>query len=121
MSDTIERADEDAHSHPTTVALIRPPTAEVDAGTEIVLRVKVSCPHGCDLRDRVIDIIAPDGVVVGTSRLAEFVDNANETTEFVFMAPDEVGEYSWTVAFPKEESDGVVHAEGSLPITVRTL
>ena len=35
--------------------------------------------------------------------------------------PDEVGEYSWTVVFPKEQAEDLVHKEGSLPITVRTL
>ena len=121
MSDAIERADEEARSHPITVALGRPPAAEVDAGTEIVLTVKVSCPHGCDLRDRVVDIIAPDGVVVGSSRLAEFVDHVNETTEFAFTAPEEVGEYSWNVVFAKYHDEDDVHEEGVLPITVRTL
>lgn len=121
MSDTIERADYEARSHPITVALGRPTAAEVDAGTEIVLTVKVSCPHGCDLRDRMIDIIAPDGVVVGSSRLAEFADNVNETREFSFRAPDEVGEYSWNVVFEKHHDEDDVHQEGVLPITVRTL
>lgn len=121
MSDTIERADEEARSHPLTVAFGCPPPAEVDAGTEIVLTVKVSCPHGCDLRDRVIDIIAPGGVVVAGSPLAEFVDNVNETREVAFMAPDEVGEYSWNVVFPSRHADDLVHEHGSLSFTVRTL
>jgi hypothetical protein len=125
MIDEIERADEGTHrtraTHPITVSFGRPTAAEVDAGTEIVLKVKVSCSHGCDLRDRVIDVIAPDGVVVGTSRLAVFVDNFNETTEFAFTAPEEVGEYSWNVVFAKHHDEDVVHEEGVLPITVRTL
>ena len=120
MSDNIERADEEARPHPTTVALSRAPAAEVDAGTAIVLKVKVSCPHGCDLRERVIDVIAPDGAVVGSTRLAEFADHVNETTEFAFMAPEEVGEHSWTVVFPKHHEDSV-HEDGLVPITVRTL
>jgi hypothetical protein len=85
------------------------------------LKVKVSCPHGCDLRERVINIVTRDGVVAGSSPLAEFAGNVNETTEFTFMAPDEVGEYSWTVVFPKEQTDDLLHEEGLLPITVRTL
>ena len=125
MIDEIERAGEGIHrtraTHPITVALGRPPVAEVDAGTEIVLKVKVSCPHGCDLRDRVIDIIAPDGVVVAGGPLAEFVDNVNETREFAFTAPDEVGEYSWNVLFAKHHDEDDVHEEGVLPITIRTL
>jgi hypothetical protein len=120
MIDNIERADRGARSHPTTVTLSRPPSAEVDAGTAIVLKVKVSCPHGCDLRERAIEVIAPDGAVVGSSRLAEFADTGNETAEFAFMAPEEVGEYSWTVVFPNHAAD-LVHDEGVLPITVRTL
>ena len=99
----------------------RAPAAEVDAGTHIVLKVKVSCPHGCDLRERVINIVTRDGVVAGSSPLAEFAGNVNETTEFTLMAPDEVGEYSWTVIFPKEQTDDLLHEEGLLPITVRTL
>jgi hypothetical protein len=121
MGNNIERADEEPRSHLTSVALARPPAAEVDAGTGIVLKVKVSCPYGCDLREQVINVVAPDGAVVGGSRLAEFSDNVNETTEFAFIAPDEVGEYSWTVVFPKQEAEGLVHEEGSLPITVRTM
>jgi hypothetical protein len=125
MSDNIEHADEHARPHPTTVTLSRAPASEIDAGTEIVLKVKVSCPHGCDLRGRVIDVVAPDGAVAGSGPLAEFTDNVNETTEFAFMAPEEVGEYSWTVVFPQDDDEGArtrfVHEEGLHPITVRTL
>lgn len=107
--------------HPTTVALSRAPAAEVDAGTDIVLKVKVSCPHGCDLRERVVNVLAPDGVVVTASRLAEFADHINETTEFALTVPDDAGEYSWTLVFPKLEVEGLVHEEGSLPIRVRAM
>ena len=121
MIDDIERADEQARAHPTTVALGRPPAVEADAGTAIALSVKVSCPHGCDLRERVIDVVAPDGAVVASSKLAEFTDGVNETTDFAFMAPEEVGEYSWKVVFPNDHGEDVAHEEGVLPITVRTL
>src|SRR5262249_47536958 len=33
----------------------------------------------------------------------------------------EVGEYSWTVMFPEQGAEGLVHERGSLPITVRTM
>jgi len=112
MSKRVERADEEPRTHLTSVALSRPPDAEVDAGTDIVLKIKVSCPHGCDLRGRVINVMAPDGAVVAGSGLAAFADNANETAEFAFTAPEEVGEYSWTLVFPKHEAEGLVHEEG---------
>jgi len=120
MSD-IDRADEHARQHPTRVALSRPPAAEVDAGADIVLKVKVSCARGCDLRGREVEVVAPDGAVAGRSPLTDFADNDNETTEFAFVAPDEVGEYSWTVVFLKDHGKDLVHEEGRLPITVRTL
>ena len=121
MSNDVERADEEPRAHPTSVVLSRPPAAEVDAGTDIVLKVKVACPDGCDLRERVINVIASDGAVVGRSRLVEFFDRVNETTDFAFMAPDGVGEYSWTVVFPTQEAEGLVHEESAQPITVRTI
>ena len=84
MSKRVKRADEEPRTHPTTVALSQPPAAEVDAGTDILLKIKVSCPHGCDLRGRVIHVMSPDGAVVAASGLADFADNTNETTEFAF-------------------------------------
>src|SRR5437763_8984749 len=120
MSENAGRADE-GRTHPTTVVLSVPLAAQVDAGTDIVLKVGVSCPVGCDLRGRVVNVIAPDGAVVAASGLADFADGANETAEIAFTAPPDVGEYSWTLVFPKDEAEGLVHDEGSLPITVRTL
>ena len=119
MSNSVEH--EEARTHPITVTMSRAPAAEVDAGTHVVLKVKVSCPHGCDLRERVISIVASDGVVAGSSPLAEFANHVNETTEFTVLAPNEVGEYPWTVVFPTQQADDPVHTEGSVPITVRTL
>jgi hypothetical protein len=121
MTNDVERADEEPRTHPTSVALSRPLAEEVDAGTNIVLKIKVSCPYGCDLRGGVIDVIAPGGAVVARSGLADFADRTNETTDVVFTAPDEVGEYSWTLMFPRHEAEDLVHQEGSLPITVRTM
>ena len=116
-----QRKSVEERPHPTTVALNSTLDPEVDAGTEIVLRVKVSCPHGCDLRERVIDVVSADGAVVASSQLATFANDVNETTEFAFVAPEEVGEYSWTVVFPKDHFEDLVHEHSTLSITVRTL
>jgi hypothetical protein len=88
---------------------------------DIVLKIKVSCPDGCDLRGRAVNVIASDGARVASSDLADFDDRSNETTEFAFKAPTEVGEYSWTVVFPEHDFEGVVHEESSAAITVKTL
>jgi len=107
--------------HPTIVALGHSPAAEVDAGTDILLTVKVSCPHGCDLRERIVHVIAPDGAIIGQSRLVEFAERVNETAEFSCNAPDEVGEYAWTVVFVKDHAEDLVHEQGTLLIVIKTL
>src|SRR5262249_50524265 len=90
------RASSDAPSvtHPTIMRASGPPAPEVDAGMDIVLKVKGSCPEGCDLRGRAVNVIASDGALVASSEFADFADRANETAEFTFKAPHEVGEYS---------------------------
>ena len=113
--------DVEGAAHPTMVAFGRPPAAEVDAGTDILLKVKVSCPYGCDLRERIVHVIAPDGAIVGESRLVEFAERVNETAEFSCKAPDEVGEYAWTVVFAQDDAEDLVHEQGTLPIVVRTM
>ena len=116
----VEWANEDPRTHPTSVAFSRPPAVDVDAGTDIALKVKVFCPAGCDLRGTAIHVTAPDGLVVATSELAEHFEHANETAEFTFKAPEEVGEHSWTLVFPKHEAEDLVHEESSLPMAVKT-
>src|SRR5438034_10400241 len=113
MSDNVGPAKEEPRTHLTSVALARPHAAEVDAGTDVVLKVKVSCAHGFDLRGRVVNVVAPDGAVIAVCALADLADHANETTEFAFKAPDEVGEYSWTVVFHKLEVEGLVSEDVS--------
>ena len=80
----VERANNEPQRHPTSVALSRPPATEVDAGTDVTLKVKVFCPSGCDLRGSTINVTAPDGLVVATSELVEHAEHANETAEFTF-------------------------------------
>src|SRR2546428_11356093 len=101
-------------THPTSVALSRRPAAEVDAGTDIVLKIKVSCPYGCDLRGRVINVMAPDGAVVAGGGVADFSDNANETTGIALMAPGGGGGDSWSLGFPEKEGGGLFHHGRSL-------
>src|ERR1700730_17895019 len=100
MSNNVERSGEEPRTHLKRIELSRPPAAEVDAGTDIVLKIKVCCPHGCDLRGGVINVVAPDGALMAGCGLADFADGANETTEFAFLAPAQAGRYSWTAVFP---------------------
>lgn len=110
---------EKVQTHQTSVALVQEVPAEVDAGTDIVLQVKVSCASGCDLRGKPVKVMAPDGAVM-TSELAKFEENVNETEGFAFKAPKQVGEFTWSVVFPCHEAEGIVHEESSTPLSFRT-
>jgi hypothetical protein len=92
---------------------------DVEAGTDIALTVKVSCPSGCDLRGRPVNVVAPDGVVMARE-LTTYEDKINETEDFALKAPTEVGEHAWSIVFPRHETESTVHEEGCLPISFRT-
>lgn len=108
------------HTHPTKVEISQPIPLEVEAGTDITLKVRVSCPFGCDLRGRPVTLMAPDGVVM-TSELARYDDKISETEDSTLTVPGQAGEYAWSILFPRHESESVVHEESSLPISFRTI
>ena len=110
----------DKARHRTTVEMSRSVPPQVEAGTDLTLKVKVACPAGCDLRGRLVKVMAPTGIVV-QRELIGFENLTNETDEFVVTAPPQVGEYAWNVVFPRHELKGVVHEESALTITSRTM
>jgi len=55
--------------------------------------------------------------LVAESELVKFEEKANETAEFAVKVPREVGQCSWSVLFPREELEKVIHEEGSIPIS----
>src|SRR5579862_2077584 len=109
MIANLERTGDASALHRPSLILTRPPATEVDAGTEILVKVRVSCPSGCDLRGRVVDIVAHDQEVVAACALGDFAEGSNETGDCAFHAPDEVGEHSWTLVLLRHETEGIVH------------
>ena len=108
------------HAHRTTIATSQPIPLEVHAGTEVALKVKVTCPSGCDLRGAQVNVSA-DGAVLITNELATYDEKVNETAELMLTVPERIGEYAWGVLFPRHEREGVVHEETSLQISFRTI
>lgn len=108
---------EEAQAHETNTHMIQLIPAEVDAGADIGLKVRLSCPHGCDLRGSIVRIVAQDAAVVKEIELIEFDETVNETEEFVVKAPIEPGEYTWTAVFPAQEKEGILHEESSAPLS----
>jgi hypothetical protein len=103
--------------HDTSISMVKAAPAEVDVGTDIVLKVRVSCPSACDLQGKTVKIIAQDAVVVKEIELGIFNEVANETDEFVVSAPTKPGAYMWTAVFPAQEKDVVLHKESSTPFS----
>lgn len=97
--------------------MTEPAAAEVDAGTDISLKVKVSCPSACDLRGKIVRIIAQDSTVAKEVALTSFEEEINETDEFTVKAPIELGECTWSVVFPAQEVARVLHGVSSTPVT----
>jgi len=106
-----EKADQ-LRAHETSCVLEGPP-AEIDAGSEIALRISVSCPEECNLQGNNVRIADGEGAVVKEIELVLFDGTVNETDEFVVEAPTKLGEYTWTAEFPAQVRQGTLHEESS--------
>ena len=106
-----------ATGHQPTVELAEAFPPEVEAGADIVVRARVSCAEGCDLRGGLVNIESSEEVVLteelGGSESAETA----ETGDLVLNAPAQVGERVWSITFPGQEVGGVVHEEYVLTVT----
>ena len=103
--------------HQTNTEMIQSPPPEVYAGVDIALKVKVSCPEGCNLQAGNVGIVDSEGPAVREMELTEFDGATNGTDEFVVRAPIEPGEYTWMAVFPEQEKEGVLHEESSAPFS----
>ncbi len=106
-------------THQTNVEMTRPIPSEVEAGADVILKVKVWCPEGCDLRGIPIKVKAADEVVL-SSELATHDEMINETEEFAVRVPEHVGDHAWTIQFLRHESEGGVHEESHLVMSFTT-
>ena len=108
------------HTHRTTIQTSPSIPLEVDAGTDITFKVAVSCVAGCDLRGTPVNVMGPEGLVL-TAELTTWDPTANETSDLLITAPPQIGEYAWSLVFPKHEVESVIHEESALPMSFRTI
>ena len=106
-------------THQTQLRTTRSVPSVVDAGTEITMKARVSCPSGCELRGVPLVVLDGDRRVT-RSELATHDGKANETKDFALTFPSQIGEYGWSVLFPRHDADGLIHEEASAPIAFRT-
>jgi hypothetical protein len=113
---TGEVKTEEIQAHETSTSMVKAGPAQLDAGTDIALKVKVSCSSACDLRGKIVKIITQDAAVKEIE-LVTFDGTVNETDEFVVKAPTQPGGYTWTAVFPAQEKEGILHKESSAPFS----
>ena len=70
-------------------------------GAEVRAVVTVTSAAGHDLRGGAVELVASDGRAAKRA-LNEYVEGCNRTDAFVLTAPDRLGEFTWTVRFPRQ-------------------
>ena len=110
---------EEARRHATTIELSEPLPPQVPVGSEVVVKVKVSCSEGCDLRGLPVRVTAPDDAVL-TETLATCDGGINESGELALKAPLQVGEHVWRIVFAPPATAGVVHDDAALSVPIKT-
>jgi hypothetical protein len=99
------------HGRPTCVVEVDP--NEVDAGTELSVVVRVSCPHGCDLLGQSVSIHNEAGAELARAELAERDNDAYVTGAIVLPAPLEAREHIYQAFLSASDKAGVLHEETS--------
>lgn len=108
-----------SRAHRTNLELSQSILPEVEVGSRIILRAKVTCSAGCDLRGHFVEVRAPVGLVA-TGTLDTCTANVSETDEIVFVAPDGVGDHVWSVVFPRHEAGSAAHEASRERVAFRT-
>ncbi len=103
--------------HQVVLEFEKPPAAQVPVGSNLVLKVNLSCPAGCNLSSRTIRLMSGEEVIQEVIGVPAEDADPEETP---LKAPEQVGTYSWTVLFPRQEINGIIHEEASLPVEFST-
>ena len=95
------------HGQPTCV--VEQSAHEVDAGAELTVTARVSCPHGCDLRGQRVSIRAQDNTELASAEFTERDGEAFVARAMPLRAPLGVGIQACRTVVAAQERDGVSH------------
>jgi hypothetical protein len=109
-----------ARTHGRRICAVEVSPSEVDAGAELIVTCRISCPHGCDLRGQRVSIRNQHDAELASAELTEFDGEAPVTSTVALRAPLEVGEHSYRAVLAASETDGVLHEEISTPFSFAT-
>ena len=100
-------------SHGQLICAVEISPREVDAGAELTVTLRVSCPHGCDLRGQSVSIRNQDAAELASAELTEFDGKGHVTRALALRAPLDVGEHVWRIVLAASEKEGVLHEKTS--------
>src|SRR5262249_59130188 len=99
-------------THSTAIGLTGPAPADVAAGAEFAVKVKLTCSAGCDLHSLPLTIKGPDDTApTGTTC------HINDNGEIALKVPPRVGPQSFTIAFEPHEAVDIRHEPFSVALT----
>jgi hypothetical protein len=113
-------AAETIRIHGERVCTVEVSPVEVDAGAELTVVVRASCPDGCDLQGLAVSIRDEDGAELAAAELIEIEGDAYATGAIALQAPLDVGEHVWRAVLAAVEKDGVLHEEAAATFSFST-
>ncbi len=105
-------------THVPDAETIKLSPAEVDAGAEAALTVRITYPGPIDLRQRVIRIKGQDGAILAHARVTHYDGLTNESEPFLLNAPHLTGTFTLMVAILGMASDGTFVEESAAPVPI---
>src|SRR5215467_4113024 len=109
-----------ASTHGERTCTIEVAPNEVDAGAELIVTVRASCPHGCELSGQNVLIRARDDTELARAELGA-LDDGTFGTALALRAPLNVGEHVCRAVLAAQEKDGVHHAESTTAFSFVTI
>jgi hypothetical protein len=107
-------------THGQRMCAVEVSPGEVDAGTELTVTARVSCPMGCDLRGQRVSIRNPEDAELAAAELDEFDGEAYATSAFAVPTPLKAGDHIYRAVFAAHEKDEVLHEETSTALSFAT-
>jgi hypothetical protein len=95
------------HGRPTCT--VEQSAHEVDAGAELTVTARFSCPHGCDLRGQRVSIRAQDDTELASAELTERDGEAFIARAVPLRAPLRLGVQVCRAVVAAQEQHGVLH------------
>jgi len=114
-------ASKSVTSHGQLTCTVEISPSEVDAGMEMIVTTRVTCPHGCDLTGQFASIRDQDDVEVVRTQLNSMDEGTCVTNPCTLHAPRTMGNHTWRAVFVGVERSRISHEETSVTFTFTTL